>query len=240
MEIGDLSDRECALVDLDFQFGDLAINFDCEPKYTFYDLAATGADLDRSILSSTLTALPCKVSLLARPEQIEQHDSLTPDVVHRVIEVLTNGYENVVIDVPRHVDPCTLAALARADLILIVSQLLVPNIRNTKRYFDTLVRAGISEEHIEVVINRGDSSGGRITVRDLEETIKKPVYACVPNDYQFVARSIDFGKPIASLERNNPVRTAIRKIARGILGGAGAENAKREKRRGLFGRLLSK
>ena len=90
------------------------------------------------------------------------------------------------------------------------------------------------------MINRGDSSGGRISVRDLEVTIKKPVYSCVPNDYQFVARSIDFGKPIASLERNNPVRTAIRKIARGILGGTGAENAKREKRRGLFGRLLSK
>ena len=125
MEIGGLSDRECALVDLDFQFGDIAMNFDCEPRYTFYDLAAAGTDIDRSVLNSTLTTLPCKVALLARPEQIEQSEAPTPEVIQRVIELLTNLYENVVVDVPQRVDQRTLAALTQADLLLIVCQLLV-------------------------------------------------------------------------------------------------------------------
>jgi pilus assembly protein CpaE len=240
MEIGQLSDRDCGLVDLDFQFGDLAVNFDCEPKYTVYDLASSGPELDRSILTSTLTTLPCKAALLARPEQINQHETLTPEIVTRIIDLLTNTYENVVIDVPRRVDRCTLAAFRHSDIVLMLCQLLVPSIRNAKRYLDALVEAGVPPERVEVVVNRGDSSGGRITMKDLEETIKKPVYACVPNDYQFVARSIDFGKPIAALERSNPVRTAIRKMAVKIIGDTATEQSGQAERRGFLGRLLSK
>jgi Flp pilus assembly CpaE family ATPase len=70
--------------------------------------------------------------------------------------------------------------------------------------------------------------------------VRKPVLACVPNDYQFVARSIDFGRPIAALDRNSPVRSAIRKLAQQILARTGAERGAQEGRRGFFSRILSK
>jgi pilus assembly protein CpaE len=241
LEIAHLTDKECALVDLDLQFGDVAINFDSEPKYTLYDLAAAGADLDHTILTSTLTKLPCKVALLSRPEMIEQHEAVTPDAIHRVIELLTANYENVIIDLPRHMDPCAAAALVHADLVLIVCQLLVPSVRNAKRYFNALIQMGIPEERLQIVVNRGDSrAGGRLTVKDIEETSRKPVYACIPNDYQFVARSIDFGRPIAALDRNSPVRAAIRKMARQITVGPGSEKREKSARRGFLSRLLAK
>ncbi|MGB2988032.1 MAG: AAA family ATPase [Phycisphaerae bacterium] len=241
LEIGHLTDRDCALVDLDLQFGDVALNFDNEPKYTLYDLAITGTDLDDTILTSTLTTLPCKVALLSRPEMIEQQEAVTPDTIHRVVELLMANYENVVIDVPRHMNPTTAAVLSHADLVVIVCQLLVPSIRNAKRYFDALLQTGVLGERLEIVVNRSDGrSSGRITVKDIEDTTKKPVYACIPNDYQFVARSIDFGRPIAALDRNSPVRAAIRKMARRITSESGAEPQKEGDRRGFFRRLLTK
>ena len=71
--------------------------------------------------------------------------------------------------------------------------------------------------------------------------IKKPIFAFVPNDYQFIARSIDVGKPIAALESNNPVRVAIRRLACSIVhdnaaDAAGSDDASR----GFLSRLLSK
>ncbi len=239
MEIGELSERTCALVDLDLQFGDVAANFDCEPKYTFYDLGVAGTDLDRSIVTDTLVTLPCNVALLARPEQIEQHEALTPEIVRHVIELLGGAYENVVVDVPRHFDHRTLSVITQADLILVVCQLLVPSIRNAKRYLEALMQLGVPEERVEIVVNRGDSTGGRITVADLEENLKKRVFVCVPNDYAFVARSIDFGKPIASLGRKNAVRTAIQKIARQILGEVEPDKRRDRGQRSFLGRLLS-
>jgi len=223
------------------QFGDVAINFDSEPRYTLYDLAVAGTDLDQTALASTMMSLSCKVALLARPEAVEQHEAVTPETVHRVIELLLASYENVVVDLPRHLDLCVAAALAHADMVLIVAQLLVPSVRNTKRYFNTLVQMGIPEERLQVVVNRCDNrSGGRLTVQDFEEALKRPVYACIPNDYQFVARSIDFGRPIAALDRSNPVRAGIRKIARKIIAGPEPEKGATDKRRSFLGRLLAK
>ncbi len=240
LEIGNLADRDCALVDLDLQFGDVALNFDCEPRYTIHDLAESGNELDRSILATTVTTLPCKVALLSRPDTIEQQEAITPEVIHRVIELMALVYENVVIDVPGRFDIQTIAAMGQADLILIVCQLQVPSLRNAKRFYETLTRMGVPEERIEVVINRSDGKSGRLTERDVEETLKKPVFAIIPNDYQFVARSIDFGRPIAALDRNSPVRAAIRKMARKIVTGPVVKPPDKEVRKGLFSRLLSK
>lgn len=240
LEIGAITDRECALVDMDLQFGDLAVNFDCEPRFTFYDLGTSGTDLDRSLLVSSLAELPSKVALLARPALIQQHEHLTPEIVARVIQALKDTYENTVVDMPRHVNDRSLSVFTQCDHVLIVCQLNVPSIRNAKRYLEALTQLGVPENHIEFVVNRGDSSGGRVTKKDLEDTIKKPVFASVPNDFEFVARSIDFGQPIASVERNNPVRAAIRHIAERILGEVPDGDMKKTGRRGLLGRLLSK
>jgi len=240
LEIGNLADRDCALVDLDLQFGDVALNFDCEPRYTIHDLAESGNELDRSILATTVTTLPCKVALLSRPDTIEQHEAITPEVIHRVLELLTVVYENVVVDLPGRFDVQTIAAMGQADLILIVCQLSVPSLRNAKRFYDTLMRMGVPEEKIEIVVNRSDGRSGRITEADVVATVKKPAFATIPNDYQCVARSIDFGRPIAALDRNSPVRAAIRKMARKIVVDSTAKPDEKEERKGIFSRLLSK
>ena len=119
--------------------------------------------------------------------------------------------------------------------------LLVPSLRNANRLVESLMRLGVPKERVEVVPNRGDGSGGRITVKDLESLISKPVFACVPNDYHYVAQSIDFGQPLAAVDKKkNPVRDAIQLMARKIVTGALPEADRPSERRGLFGRLLSK
>ena len=198
--------------------------------------SAFGKSIHRTILDKVLTDLPGNVALLARPTHIEQSHLITPEVILCALELLSATHENVVIDLPRQIDQCGLAALTRADIVLITCQLFVPSIRNTKRYLDALTQAGIAEERIEVVVNRSDSSGGRITTKDLEQLIGKPAYAIVPNDYHYVARSLDFGQPIASGHGNNPVRHAMRRMALKILGASDTKDDKR----GFLKRLLSK
>ncbi len=242
MEIGKASDRPCALVDCDLQFGACAMNFDCDPKYTLFDLADSVSRLDRSLIESTATELPNNVALLSRPKALDQEEMFTPDVMHRIIERLATTYENIIIDLPNELNHRTSSILRQADMVLVVCQLLVPNIRNTGRYVEALVRLGLPEDRVEVLLNRCDGRSGRVATKDVEAAINKSVYATIPNDYQFVARSIDFGRPIATLDERNPVRTAIRKIATQILSKSGAqvpvEPAKEE--RGFFGRLLTR
>ena len=237
LEIGHITNTETALVDLSLQFGDAAMIFDCNSKYTLYDLADFGGTLDRASLSGAVTKLPCRVSLLTRPKLVEQCDVITQELVKEVLDLLANDYENTVVDVPRRVDPCSYAAFKQADHVLIVCQLLVPSVHNAKRFYDALSRMGIPEERMVIIVNRADSKSSRISQDDIHQMIGKPVYATVPNDFEFVARSLDLGRPAAALDRKNYVRSAIRKIARKITG-VEEETKNDAEKRGLLARFF--
>ncbi|MGB0716361.1 MAG: AAA family ATPase, partial [Phycisphaerae bacterium] len=238
LEIGALTERDCALVDLDFQFGDLAINFDCAPRHTIYDLAAAQSEIDQSILRDSLAEVGSNVMLLARPDTIQQQEHLTPELIRQTLEALNGFFENVVVDVPRSIDEQTMAAFRTADKILVVCQLLVPSIRNTKRLVETLTSLEISPERIEIVVNRADSSGVRVSQKDLEDAIKKPAYAVVPNDYANIARAIDFGQPLSAIDKKSPVRRAVYELAARLTGND--DKIDSGAKRGLLGRLMSK
>lgn len=239
LELAAQTEKPCALVDLNFQFGDVAMYFDSEPKYTFADLADTGGHIDRTVLNNVMCQLPCQVALLARPNRIEQAEQITPDAVHHAIDLLKTTYESVVIDMPRYLEPAKVAALEQADHVLIVCQLMVPSIRNATRYQETLHKLGIPEERIHFVLNRDDANGGRVTTKDLEASFHQPLFASIPNDFQYVSRSLDMGKPLSSTERKSPVRTAIAKMAKRLIGDTG-EKQQVEGKKGLFSRLLAK
>jgi pilus assembly protein CpaE len=191
-----------------------------------------------------MTSIPEGVALLTRPEGIEQCEAVTPEVIERVLEIMADAFEHVVVDVPGQFSPQTVPVFPRADLILVVCQMLVPSIRNAKRFCGALTQMGIPDDRIEIIVNRADGRSGRLTEKDVQDTIKKPVFGTIPNDFQFVARSIDVGKPIASLDQNNAVRSAIRKIAKKIISDGSSvahTNGKaKDSRRSLIGRLLSR
>ncbi|MCH7701792.1 MAG: hypothetical protein IID37_08895 [Planctomycetes bacterium] len=243
MEIGNLTESQCALADMDFQFGDVATNFDCTPKYTFLDLAQAGDNLDQGLLSAAVTELPCRVSLLARPPLPEQLDAITPEVVDHAIHLLATAYENVIIDLPRVLDAKMFAVLERTDTILLVCQLSVASIRNARRTLEALLRAGIPEDTIEVILNRFDGKSGCVGRADLEKTLKKSIYAAIPNNYRLVSQSLDLGRPLASLDAKNPVRVAMRGLAQRLLADSEVNPADSSADKGSTGvlrRLFSK
>ena len=221
LETGRLTDSPCALVDLELQFGTVAVTFDCEPDYSLYDLAEEQADgeLDRWVVEEAMTALPCNVSILPRPETVRQQKAVTPEVIRRVMDLLTAVYENVVVDLPRRIDPCTVAVLEQADLVLVVCQLLVPSVGNAGRYCDMVAQVGVPRKRLEVVVNRYDGSDGLVAIADVEQAIQKPVFARIPNDFQVVSQFLNLGQPTAALDENNPIRAALQAMGRQIVCG---------------------
>ncbi len=240
LEIGLSSQHPCAIVDLDLQFGDVAANFDSEAKYTLYDIASSTDNIDKTVLESVLTEAAENVLVLARPYAVDQADSVTPQNIHHTIDILSSIYENVVIDLPRKLSGHEFAALEQADCVLIVCQLLVPSIRNARRYLDAVIAHGIPEERIHIVLNRGDTNTGRVSKEDLEETIKRPVVAVIPNDFQFMAKALDFGQPGATTDRNNPVGLAIASLARFVVSGGQDVGTETAEKKSFLGRLLSR
>lgn len=218
MELATLSGRKCGLVDLNLEFGDICCAFDCRPRFTIADACADPEKLDRSVLKSVLHDLPSNVSILARPNDIEESDAVTPDALELIFKLLDDMYPNVVVDLPRATSFLSAVALAKADRVLIVGQLSVPIIRNATRVYECVMQMGADENCVEIVLNRYNANFERITIEDVEKHFARPVFATIPNDYKNVAAAVDMGHPIGADSPTCPARKAIHDMARKILG----------------------
>ncbi len=222
MELAHLTDRRIALVDLNLEFGDAASSFDCTPSFNIADVCREGVQIDATLLSKALHELPCNVSVLARPERIEDARDVTAEGLHAMFTAVANLFPYVVVDLPRSVDFLNAAAVTEANRVLIVTQLSIPFLRNATRIHKCLLEMGTEESQIEIVLNRCKSVYERIIPDDVEAHFGRPIFAMIPNDYRRVQSSLDFGHPIVTDAPNTPARLAIQKMARTLAGEAEA------------------
>ena len=213
MELAHVTERSCALVDMDLQYGEVACSFDVKPRYTIADICHAGAEIDRTVLENALEDLACNVSILTRPE-VELVEEVDVDSVEQMFRVMAQMFPFVVVDLPRYFSPPALVTLDGADQVLIITQLTIPHIRNATRIYEYLLRMGADESCVEVVLNRSNANFERITPEEVEKHFKRPIFASIPNDYKRIGASRDLGHPICTDSPNSPARLAIRDMAK--------------------------
>lgn len=241
MELSQITGSRTGLVDMDLQFGDIACAFDTLPKYSVADLCSEGAQVDHEMLETALDDLPCNVSLLSRPEDVEQAYAVSPEAVEQLFRVMGELFPFVVVDLPRYFSHVTLAAIRSSDRILIVSQLAVPFLRNASRIYQCLLQAGTHAGTIEFVINRANADHERIKADEVGKHFGRRVFHTIPNDYKHITASRDLGYPIVTTAPNAPARRAIQELARKLAGESqGAAPKSEPTRRRFFGLLRRK
>jgi len=237
IELAHLTEKECALVDMDLQYGDVACAFDVKPRFTLADVCHTDMEIDRTALESALTKLPCNVSLLARPEHVDKAEEVSAEVVSQMFGILSQLFPFAVVDVPRYFSPAVHAALGSVGRVLIVTQLTVPQLRHATRIYEALIGFGTGEEKIEIVLNRCNAHYERIKPTEVEQHFGRPIFAVIPNDYKNIGVSRDRGHPLMADSSNSPARLAISDLARSLAGEHMSEERLRSPERGLFGRF---
>src|SRR4051794_23412998 len=112
--------KRVALVDSSFQFGDVGVLLNLNPRNkSIADLAAelqSGEQYDS--LDSFLVAHSSGVKVLLAPPSPEQAELVNPTAVRMVLQALRNEHDLVVVDCPSSFNEPTLAVLDEADMIL--------------------------------------------------------------------------------------------------------------------------
>jgi pilus assembly protein CpaE len=179
--------------------------------------------MDTQLLESVLETLPCNVSILARPQRIEEARDLTPEALDQTLRLLAQFFPFVVVDMPRTCSPINRTALDGAGRILLVTQLSVPHLRNASRLNEHLLSAGFAPEQVQIVLNRCNASFENISVQDVEKHFNRRIYASIPNDYRHVTNSRDLGHPIVTDAPKSPARRAIHELAQRLIAEAGGQ-----------------
>jgi len=211
--------HDVILVDGSFQFGDVGVLLNLNPKnksiaelVTELEAGSEPDSLDTFVIThSTGTRV-----LLAPPSP-EMAELVTPAAIRRVLEVLRAKSELVVVDCAAAFSDSTLAILDAADVILTVLTLEITSIKNMRLFLEVAEQLGYPADKVELVLNRADSALG-IRVADVEHSIGRKVDHTVVSDGRSVVYALNRGVPFFVSNREAQVSQDILRLAEALFG----------------------
>jgi pilus assembly protein CpaE len=225
---------EVVLVDLDLQFGDVAIMLQLFPAHTIHTAAQT-PDLDSMALKSFLTHHRSGIWTLVAPTEPTAAEAISPATINKMLRLLSEDFDYVVVDTPPAFSEQVLAAFDESDAIAMVASLDVPSIKNLKIALQTLELLRFPRNKIRVVLNRADSKVG-LRLADVEKILGTPIDVTIPSS-RSVPLSVNRGNPIILEEPKNAVSEAIRGAASQFAKPRASRSGRNGgKRRSLFSR----
>jgi pilus assembly protein CpaE len=208
------------LLDLDLCLGDADVFLDTIPEYTLTDVAQNISRLDLTLLKRSLTKHDSGLYLLPRPIHLEDARLITTDELTRVIGLLKAAFSHVIIDTSKSFSALDMKAMADADIVLLVTQLDLPCLRNIVRLMSSLKESGKLDEKVKIIVNRVGYEAGRISLRKAQETIGREIFWQIPNDYRVMIEVRNNGVPLLQQAPKAPITQSINQLAVALCGNA--------------------
>jgi pilus assembly protein CpaE len=202
------------LVDLNFQNGAVADYLDLEPRLNLAEIEPRPDRLDRQLLEIMLSYHASGLAVVAAPNRPAEMRSFDPDVVTRLLDLVSTNFDYVVFDMPRTWFSWTDSVLLGSNKLFIVSETTVPSLRQAKQLVAAIKERLGDGPNPQVIVNRFEqrmfSSGLRRS--DLVQTLGDAFVAAVPNDYALVREAIDRGVPLDEVKPGNKVTAQLKKL----------------------------
>ena len=231
--------KKVVVVDLALAYGDVTLFFNVNPTYSILDLAKNAEKADYDFLHTLLLKHSSGVYILADPPMIEDADSISAIQVKEMLSTLRSMFDVIIVDVSHQFEERTLTALEVSDIILLVTLLNLPSMKNTQKCLELFRRIGFRDEKIRLILNRFLPSD-EISQEKVEGIMKIPVFIAVPNDYPTVISSVNRGKLLREIAPDKEVTKSFRQMAH-LLFRADTQKAKPETapKRSIMGRIFS-
>jgi len=172
--------------------------------------------VDESFLLSTLEQYKdTSLYVLADPPYLEQAEDITSDQIAKLFDVLKETFSYIVVDTGSSFDGKTITVLDNSDLILLVTIVNLPAIRNAQRCLELFERLGYSNEKVKIVLNRY-MENEEIKTEDVEDVLNKKVYWKIPNNYFTIMSAINKGIPVSMVNDMSNIARSYRDLA-GVL-----------------------
>ncbi len=205
------------LVDLDFQHGAVADYLDLEPRLNLAEIEPRPDRLDRQLLEVMLSYHSSGLAVAAAPNRPAEMRSFDPDVVTRLLDLVSTNFEYVVFDMPRTWFSWTDSVLLGSNKLFIVSETTVPGLRHAKQLVAAIKERLGEGPNPQVIVNRFHQRMFSPGLRrnDLEQALGDSFACAIPNDYNLVREAIDRGVPLDEVKPGNKITTQIRKLMLG-------------------------
>ena len=217
-----------ALVDLNLQFGDAAILLQLRPTHTIAEAAIAADRLDADLMRDLLLQHDdTEVLVLAAPTEPGAADQIQRADVMRILTVLREMCAFVVVDTSPHLSDIALVALEMADDIVMVANLDVMSLKNSRVSLQALQVLGIPFSKVKFVLNRTNGAGP-LAPGDAERVLQMKADAQLPEE-SVVTESVSTGLPVTVTAPSSKFAQGVSGLAKALAGpSAGRSKRHRE------------
>jgi pilus assembly protein CpaE len=231
--------KSVLLVDLDLQFGEVAISLRLRPSKTIADLIDE-EDMTAALPGYVMTH-EAGYDVLCAPEDPMACERIGPREATAVLEAAEAHYDYIVVDTPPAMNEVVLAAFDRSRSLVVMATMDVPSLRNLRVFLATVDRLNLEAEHVSLVLNKAERGTG-IDIGRLQRVYPQGFTAILPYATE-VTRSINRGHPVIVTSPEADIsRKFIEGATRLVTPADGADLTwhHSEKHRGPFSRLFSR
>ncbi len=202
------------LVDLDFQHGACAHYLDLEPRLDLKEIEPRPERLDHQLLEVMLSYHASGLAVIAAPNRPAEMRTFDPEIVTRLLDLVSNHFKYVVIDMPRTWFSWTDSVLLGSDQLYVVCEMTVPGLKHAKQLVAAIKERLENVTAPQVIVNRFESRmfGPGLRRSDLEQAFGSDLAATVPNNYRLVREAIDRGVPLDEVQPGNKISQELKKI----------------------------
>ena len=202
------------LVDLDFQHGACADYLDLEPRLDLKEIEPRPERLDRQLLEIMLSHHASGLEVIAAPNRPAEMRSFDPDMVTRLLDLVSSHFDYVVIDMPRTWFSWTDSVLLGSNRTFIVSEMTVPSIRQAKALVAAIRERLGDGPQPRVIVNRFEQRmfDPGLKKTDIEQALGDDFAGTIPNNYRLVREAIDRGVPLEEVKAGNNISTQLKKL----------------------------
>lgn len=238
--------RKTILLDGSFQFGGVDVMLNMKPVTSVVDATSREGDIDVELINSIVQVHRSGLSVLLAPPKPEMADHITDEGLRKLLGTLRQMYNFIILDTPSTLNDVALTLLDEADKIILVTQQNLPTLKNVSRFFDLTQSLEYGPQKVWMIVNRKLDKQS-ISVKDISDTLKRPVFMTIPTDDAVMTGSIDKGVPlVVGPNQKHEISMAFAKLADKIiqeLGGkatAGKTAVEADKPIGFLGRLFGR
>ncbi len=211
-----------AVVDLNLPLGDVALYLDLHPKHTLAHVVKDVDRLDATFLRSVLAQHHSGVHVLAAPTRLDEAMMIKGGHVERILHLLREDFDWIVVDVSREWKETSIRALDLASQVLLVTLPDIATLSQARKHLDLLRRLGRPEDALHLVSNRNAASG-QLGDGDYVNFLGRAPEARLPNDFTTTLLSVNEGRTIGEVAPRSSLQAAYDGLARQLTSWCGRE-----------------
>ena len=212
-QLAQITKENVALIDLNFQLGDITTFMDLQPSFGIPYMFQNLGSLNKDFLLSTMERYKnTSLYVLADPPYFKQAQTISQKQLSLFFEVLKGSFSYIVVDTESSFDVKTITTLDYSDLIFLVTIVNLPALRNCQRCLEIFDKLGYDKDKVQILVNRY-MENDEITLDEVEEVLKKNVYWKIPNNYFALMASINKGILLSELNPGSNVAQSFKELA---------------------------